>query len=165
MEHGTTEEERTLNAVARMNLRIKEAYSQQHKISQTARTQLFSIPRTRRIHYKPATNERWLELVSAAVCNRKRQNEKLHESLRKITSFYVPKKHKNEYYQKSKQARSFQSPTYTQLTIRSYYNTQESERNKTPNKKQKSEHLPQLRVEQRKTKNPRITTFFNRRPD
>ena len=90
MEHGTTKEERTLNAVARINLRIKTAYSKKYKVSQTARIQLFSIPHTRRIQYKLETNERWLDLVRAAVSNRQRQNDKLHESLSKITSYYVP---------------------------------------------------------------------------
>ena len=67
MEHGTAEEERTLHAVARMNLRIKVAYSKKYKVSQAARTQLFSIPRTRRIQYKVETNERWLDLVDARL--------------------------------------------------------------------------------------------------
>ena len=81
-----------LNAVARMNLRIKVAYSKKYKVSQTARTQLFNIPRTHRIQYKPEITELWLDLVGAAVSNRQRQNDKLHKLLSKITYYYVPTK-------------------------------------------------------------------------
>ena len=165
MEHGTTEKERTLNAVARMNLRIKVAYSKKYKVSQTARTQLFSIPRTRRIQYKLETNERWLDLVGAAVSNRQRQNDKLHESLSKITSYYVYKKNKNEKFRKSAQAGPFESPTYTQPTIGSYYNFPESERNPTPNKTRNPDEFSRLRVEHRKIKSTRITSFFKLKPD
>ena len=165
MEHGTTEEERTLNAVARMNLRIKVAYSKKYKVSQTARIQLFSIPRTRRIQYKSETNERWLDLVRAAVSKRQRQNDKLHESLSKITSYYVPRENKNENLKKSTQARPFERPTYTQPTIGSYYNFPESERNTKSNKTRNPEEFPQPRVEHRKTKNSRITTYFKLKPD
>ena len=142
MEHGTTEEERTLNAVARMNLRIKVAYSKKSKVSQTARIQLFPIPHTRRIQYKPETNEHWLDLVGAAVSNRQRQNDKLHESLSTITSYYVPIKNKNGKFQKSTQAGAFEGHTYTQLTIGSYFNYPESERNSKPNKTRIPEEFP-----------------------
>ena len=54
MEYGTIEEEWTLNAVARMNLRIKIAYSKKYKVSQTARIQLFPS----RVHTKFNTNQR-----------------------------------------------------------------------------------------------------------
>ena len=94
MEHGTTEEERTLHAVARMNLRMKVAYTKKYKISQAARTQLFSIPRAQQIQYKVETNERWLDLVDSSVSSRQQQNDRLHKSLSRILNYYVLKERK-----------------------------------------------------------------------
>ena len=134
MEHGTTEEERTLHAVARMNLRIKVAYTKKYKVSQAARTQLFSIPRTRRIQYKVETNKRWLDLVDSAVSSRQRQNDRLHESLSRITNYYVLKERKTK-YKKSAQAGLFESPTYKQNKLGTYYDkTERTVRNSETNK-------------------------------
>ena len=165
MEHGTTDEERALHAEARMNLRIKVAYSKKYKVSQTARTQLFSIPRTRRIQYNLKTNERWLDLVSAAVSNRQRQNDKLHESLSKITSYYVPKQYKKWKTRNSTQARPYQRPLYTQTTIRSYYKLPGSAKTTKSVEIQNPEEHSQPRIEHQKTTTARITTYFKLKPD
>ena len=107
--------------MVRMNLRVKVAYSKKYKVSQAARTQLFSIPCTRRIQYKVETNERWLDLVDAVVSNRQQQNDRLHKSLSRITTYYALKKRKTK-YKKSAQAGLFESPTYKQNKLVSYYN-------------------------------------------
>ena len=49
MEHGTTEEDRSKNRTARINEKIKAAYKKIKQVSLAARSQLFTIPRTRRI--------------------------------------------------------------------------------------------------------------------
>ena len=112
----------------------KSGIQQKYKVSQSARTQLFSIPCTRRIQYKVETNERWLDIVDAAVRNRQRKNDRLHESLSRITNYYVSTKRKTQ-YKKSAQARLFESPTYKQNKIGTYYDkTERTVRNSDTNK-------------------------------
>ena len=135
MEHDTTKEERILHAAARLNLQIKVAYNKKHKVSQAARIKLFLIPQTRRIRYEIKTNERCLGLVDVVVSNRQGQHNKLHKSLRRITNYYVIKETKIK-FKKSAQAGLFESSTYLQNKIGSYYDQIERmERNSDTNKK------------------------------
>ena len=81
MEHGTSEEERSLHKTARINVRLKRAYEKKGNLHFVSRNQLFNVPLSRHQQYTQYKNERWLELVEAAEKNRRRQKEKLNESL------------------------------------------------------------------------------------
>ena len=165
MEQRTTEEERTLHAVVRMNLRVKVAYSKKYKVSQAARTQLFSIPRTQRIQYKVETNERWLDLVDAVVSNRQQQNDRLHKSLSRIKNYYVLKERKTK-YKKSAHAGPFESPTYKKNKIGTYYDkTERTVRNSETNKIAIPDNFKLPVIEHRKFKTSRITSYFKSKSD
>ena len=120
MEHSATEEDRAQNKISRMNKKISAAYKQKQKVSLAARTQLFTIPRTWRIQYRPEANERWLVLVASAVSNRQRQKDRLHKSLSTIANYYEPTTNEKK-YKKSTQAKPYESPTYKQNKITKYY--------------------------------------------
>ena len=163
MEHGATEEIRKSNKTARMNERIRAAYKKRNKVSTVASTQLFTIPRTRRIQYRPEANERWLLLVASAVSNRQRQKDKLHESLSTITKYYTPKTSEIT-YEKSAQAELYESPTYKQADIEKYYKSTKPLENITTETKIPDE-FQKKKIEHRKFKNSRITLFFKCKPD
>ena len=88
IEHGTTTEERSIPKIVKMNQRLKKTYDEKYKLSQIARKQLFHISFKRRKEYRPEVNARWLQIVTAARANCKRQNGKLSESLGKISQYF-----------------------------------------------------------------------------
>jgi len=164
MEHGATEKIRATNKIARMSEKIKAAYKKKHKVSLAMRTQLFTIPRTHRIQYRPEANERWLALVASTVSNCQRQKDKLHESLSTITNCYdlMTEEKKQE---KSTKSEPYESPTYKQIELEKYYKI--SKPPLTDPTRQiiiPEEFLPPTKVHQQFI-NSRITSFFKCKPD
>ena len=111
MEHRATEEERSLHQTTRMNEKLNKAFLKKFKVSEIVRTQLFQIPQCHRHQYKLEANEQWLDMVEAAVKNRQRQNDKLYETLGRITLYYK-QAHTQVNYKSSIRAQSYNSRKY-----------------------------------------------------
>ena len=95
MEHGTTATARTKYATERMNAQLTTVYSQKKSVSIAWRIQLFQIPLEKRKKYRIHTNERWLEMISSAVANKHRNNEKSKRCQRTIKNFLPVRKDGN----------------------------------------------------------------------
>ena len=120
MEHGTPEEEGSLHQTARINVRLKRAYETKGKLHFVSRNQLFNVPLRRRQQYTHYKNERWLELVEAAAKNRRRQKEKLNETLSTMTHFYT-KRNNDIILIRSKKAAEHVPQEYRQFQMINYY--------------------------------------------
>ena len=112
-------EERSLRKTAKMKKRLKKAYEEKHQLSQIARQQLFHISLKRRKEYRPEANVRWLQIVTAARKTRKRQNDKLSESLEKISQ-YFPTTRKSQNIH-SKQADEYVPPNTVQQKLTQHF--------------------------------------------
>ena len=120
MEHGTSEEERSLHQTARINVRLKRAYKTKGKLHFVSRNQLFNVALSRRQQYTHYKNERWLELVEAAAKNRRRQKEKLNETLSTMNHFYTKRKNDITLI-RSKKAAEHEPQEYRQFKMINYY--------------------------------------------
>ena len=164
MEHGTSEEERSLHKLARMNERLQKAYEKKHKLHFVSRNQLFQVPLVRRQQYTLYKNERWLELVEAVRNNRRREVEKLNESLSTIGHYYDKKPQVTTYIRSTKAAKH-EPQEYKQNNISKFYKTTRHE--SKPRKQQEStptQIVPKVQIQHQKFKNARITTFFKIKP-
>ena len=111
------------------------------------------------------TNERWLDLVDVVVSNRQQQNDRLHKSLSRITTYYILKERKTK-YKRSAQAGLFESPTYKQNKLGTYYDkTERVVENSETNKIAIPDNFKLPVIEHRKFKTSRITSFFKSKPD
>ena len=163
MEHRTTAAERTLRKTAKTNQRLKKAYEEKNKLSHIARQQLFHISLKRRKEYRPETNERWLQIVTAAKANRKRQNEKLSESLGRISQ-YFPTIQKQQNI-RSKQAGEYAPPNTVQRKITQLFPDKVHVGNRTNQTARRNlEGTTEGRTKHRKYKISRLTEFFKYKP-
>ena len=153
MEHGTTEEARTSYATERMEAQLTEVYKQKHTVSIAARIQLFRIPLGRRKKYKIKSNERWLDMVRAAVANKRRHDEKNKKCQRIITTF-LPVQSKKRTSENSTTAKPYVPRKYVQSSLEHFHvnPVQKKERGRTQPQPQNVTH--------RKVKYARITAFF-----
>ena len=94
MEHGTTEDAQILYATGRMEAQLTEMYKNKKSVSLAARIQLFKIPLNKRKRYIIQSNKRWLEMVRAAVANKKRHDEKNNRCQRSILTFLLVRRDK-----------------------------------------------------------------------
>ena len=164
MEHGTSEEERSLHKTARINVRIKRAYEKKGNLHFVSRNQLFNVPLSRRQQYTQYKNERWLELVEAAEKNRRRQKEKLNETMNTMNHYY--KKQKNDItLTRSTKAAEHEPQEYRQGKMINYY--ERNLRARICSTTQESIHIrnvPTVQIQHRKFKNARITAHFKIKP-
>ena len=82
----------------------------------SARIQLFKIPLEQRKNYQLNTNERWLDIVRAAVANKSRHDEKNKSCQRTITT-YLPVQDNKRSSESSSTAKPYVPRKYVQGTL------------------------------------------------
>ena len=152
MEHGTTKDARTQYATERMDAQLTDVYKKKHSVSLAARIQLFRIPLGRRKQYNLKSNERWLDMVRAAVANKRRHDEKNKKCQRTITTFLPVRDRRSS--ESSSTAKPYVPRKYVQCSLDHFHVSpvQRIERDRTQPKPQNVNH--------RKVKHARITAFF-----